>query len=66
MNRKNLSIIRSVQRYDFVKSILDFFSPELIFNDVAHKDAVHLGKEWGVRVNVIAGALIIDAVCNSE
>jgi hypothetical protein len=64
--RKNLSIIRSVQRYDFVNSILDFFSPELIFNDVAHKDAVHLGKEMGVRVNVIAGALIVDAVCKSE
>jgi len=64
--RKNLSIIRSVQRYDFVNSILDFFSPELIFNDVAHRDAVHLGKEMGQRVNVIAGALIVDAVCNSE
>ena len=27
---------------------------------------VHLGEEIGVTVNVISGALIVDAVCNFE
>lgn len=44
--RKNLAIIETVQQRDSVRSVLDFFSSELIFNDDAHHDAVHLGVHW--------------------
>jgi hypothetical protein len=64
--RKNLAIIDTVSKYSVVTSVLDFFSPELPFNDKAHSDAVHLsGGGLGRRLNTINGALIIDAVCNN-
>ena len=63
--RKNLAIIETVQQRDSVRSVLDFFSSELIFNDDAHHDAVHLGGTLGRRLNTINDALIIDAVCNN-
>ena len=63
--RKNLAIIETVQQRDSVRSVLDFFSSELIFNDDAHHDAVHLGGALGRRLNTINDALIIDAVCNN-
>ena len=83
--RKNLAIIEVVQQHDFITSVLDFFSPELLFNGhegdtiqtsktyhealpgrlSAHKDAVHLGGEWGLRVMIVAGRLMVNAMCNS-
>lgn len=62
--RKNLAIIDTVSKYSVVTSVLDFFSPELPFNDEAHHDAVHVGGWMGKKIQVIAGSLMIDAICN--
>ena len=64
--RKNLAIIETVRDHDSVKSVLDFFSSELIFNDVAHHDAVHLAATGiGKNLNTLNAAKMIDAICNN-
>lgn len=64
--RKNLALVEVANKFDFVKSVVDFFSIELPFNGepgmtTAHKDAVHLGDH---RVLHIAGDRVIEAICN--
>mmetsp|Transcript_12211 Transcript_12211/g.26285 ORF Transcript_12211/g.26285 Transcript_12211/m.26285 type:complete len:104 (+) Transcript_12211:288-599(+) len=64
--RKNLAIISTVKKYDFVDGVLDLFSIELPFNGhpggdfTAHRDAVHIGDPVVLR---IASNLIIDKLC---
>ena len=65
---KNLAIISSAKKYDFVKSVVDFFSIELPFNGkpgsaTAHGDAVHVSDP---RILSIAGDRIIETFCNSH
>ncbi len=67
--QKNLAIISTAKKYDFVKSIVDTFSIELLpFNGkegewTAHRDAVHIdGENFIMRV---VGDRLIDLICNS-
>ena len=67
--RKNLAIISTVQKYDFVKSIVDTFSIELPFNgkkgegNTAHRDAVHVADDHFI-MRVVSDRLI-DLICSS-
>lgn len=65
--RKNLAIIAAAKKFDFVKSVVDFFSIELPFNGrpgrTAHIDAVHVTDH---RILRILGGRVIETLCNSD
>ena len=58
--RKNLAIINTAKKFDFVKSVVDVFSIELPFNAKAHMDAVHIGDN---RILRIIANFIADTFC---
>ena len=71
--KKNLAIIESAKKHDFVRSVVDLFSIELPFNGKpgsasAHNDAVHVSPKSSIGSKVLsaAGDHIIETLCNSE
>ena len=65
---KNLAILGSAKKYDFVKGVVDFFSIELPFNGkpgsaTAHGDAVHVSDP---RILSIAAHIVIETFCDSH